>query len=187
MRVAVSVPAAVAADDDDNYSRSYGTDVPVRVRRGCTDGPCRVHDGLRALSVATRCLSSSCFSSSTSASSCSSSPVSIPPLSLSLSPLSVSPLLHFLLPSPSCALSCTLFYLLFSPRFIFAKASSRLAGVRGPKFRSPPPWVSIFKGSHLFSSFCLLFLRFLLRPANPACPSSVSVVPLLRYPFYPHH
>lgn len=69
---------------------------------------------------------------------------------------------------PSCA--CILSYFLFSPHLIFAKASSRLAGVRGPKFRSPPPWVSIFKGSHLFSSFCLLFLRFLHRPASSACP-----------------
>lgn len=102
------------------------------------------------------------------------------PLSLFLSlPPFVSPLLHFLLSIPSRALlrSRILFYLLFSPRLIFAKASSRLADVRGPKFRSPPPWVSIFKGSHLFSSFCLLFLRFLLR--RPVLPAP------LRYLSYP--
>lgn len=191
--VAASSPAvaAAAADDDGNCPRSYGTDVPVQVRRECTDGPCRVHGGLCALSEAMRCLSSSCSSSSTSAFSSSSSLLSIPlppSLSLSLSPPPfVSPLLHFF-PSRALLRSRVLFYLLFSPRLIFAKASSRLAGVRGPKFRSPPPWVSIFKGSHLFSSFCLLFLRFLHRPASPGCPlSSASVLSLLRYPFYPHY
>lgn len=110
----------------------------------------------------------------------SSSPFSLRLFLFLFPPPFVSPLLHFLFSIPSRALlrSRLLFYLLFSPRLIFAKASSRLAGVRGPKFRSPPPWGSIFKGSHLFSSFCLLFLRFLHRPASPAYPPLFGIRPI---------
>lgn len=65
-----------------------------------------------------------------------------------------------------------------SPHLIFAEASSRLAAIRGPKFRSPPPRVSIFKGSHLFS--LVAFSSFASRT-----PSGQSCLPApLRCPFY---
>lgn len=171
--------------------------MPVRVRRGCTDGPCRVHGGLCALSGYAMpffllflllhlrfflfFLSSFYFSSTFS-------------FSLFLFPPPfVSPLLHFLLSIPvSCppALSCTLLSPLFSSPHL-REGLLETGRCTGPEIPIPtpsPPWVSIFKGSHLFSSFCLLFLRFLHRPASPACPySSASILSLLQYPFYPYH
>lgn len=182
--VAALAPAAAAvADDDDNYLRSYGTDVPVRVRRGCTDGPCRVHGGLCALSVRYAMpffllflllhlrfflfFLSSFYSSST--------------LSLSLSfSLCLLSFLHFFTSSSRSRLvpSCALVYSSISS-FLLASSSRRpprdwpMYGarnsdphLRGSQFLRDPTFFPLFA----FSSFASCFAGQSCLPLFGICP-----------------
>jgi len=107
-----------------------------------------------------------------------------PPLLLLLLPL----LPFFHLSVPSRALLRALLYspIFSSPHLIFAEAFSRLAGIRGPKFRSPPPWVSIFKGSHLFSFLAFsAFASYTGRCQSCLPPLRCPPLPLPNTPFTP--
>lgn len=79
--------------------------------------------------------------------------------------------------SPALARSCV--PVSSSPHLIFApRRPPRDWPMYGARNSDPHlRWVSIFKGSHLFSSFCVLFLRFLHHPASLACPPPASLIP----------